>query len=145
MVDIKELHSSDKLIDWILSNNCYSERYIYEGIISSIISVHIDCSIDSSIKDELRDCINEFRIISEFMYRFKDDAIKLYSKFVDKFLDYLVSMLSRESYDDLGKRFRQNDLSLRDEYSIINSIINYSFKGSLEFYCIEFGIDHHWY
>lgn len=50
-------------------------------------------------------------------------------------------MLSRESYDDLGKRFRQNDLSLRDEYSIIN----YSFKGSLEFYCIEFGIDHHWY
>ena len=65
------------------------------------------------------------------MYRFKDDAIK----FVDKFLDYLVSMLSRESYDDLGKRFRQNDLS------IINIIINYSFKGSLEFYCIEFGID----
>lgn len=57
------------------------------------------------------------------MYRFKDDAIKLYSKFVDKFLDYLVSMLSRESYDDLGKRFRQNDLSLRDEYSIINSIM----------------------
>ena len=126
-------HSSGKLIDWILSNNCYSERYIYEGIISSIISGHIDCSI----KDELRDCINEFRIISEFMYRFKDDAIK----FVDKFLDYLVSMLSRESYDDLGKRFRQNDLSLRDEYSIIN----YSFKGSLEFYCIEFGIDQHWY
>lgn len=35
------------------------------------------------------------------MYRFKDDA-----KFVDKFLDYLVSMLSRESYDDLGKRFK---------------------------------------